>query len=58
MHCGARRRWRRVACQRFIVERVLDPADHSVTAVYDRATYREEKRATLKALEETVCGSC
>ncbi len=42
---------------RFILERVLGHADHSVTAVYDRATYREEKRAALKGLEETFYGS-
>ena len=40
--------------QRFIIERVLGHADNSVTAVYDRATYREEKRAALEVLAETV----
>ena len=39
---------------RFIVERVLGHADHSVTAIYDRATYREEKRAALDALARSV----
>lgn len=35
---------------RFIVERVLGHADRSVTAIYDRATYREEKRQALCVL--------
>lgn len=35
---------------RFIVERVLGHAENSVTAVYDRSTYREEKRAALTIL--------
>lgn len=35
---------------RFIVERVLGHADRSVTAVYDRANYREEKRQALDVL--------
>jgi len=39
---------------RFIIERVLGHADHSVTAVYDRASYREEKRQALEVLAETV----
>jgi integrase len=41
---------------RFILERVLGHADHTVTAVYDRATYRDEKRAALEVLAETVGG--
>jgi len=40
--------------QRFVLERVLGHADHTVTAVYDRATYRDEKRAALEVLAETV----
>ncbi|MEE8454422.1 MAG: site-specific integrase, partial [Limibaculum sp.] len=40
--------------QRFIIERVLGHADHTVTAIYDRATYRDEKRAALEVLAETV----
>jgi integrase len=40
--------------QRFIIERVLGHADHTVTAVYDRATYRDEKRAALEVLAEAV----
>jgi integrase len=39
---------------RFIVERVLGHADHTVTAIYDRATYREEKRRALEVLAATV----
>ena len=37
---------------RFIVERVLGHADRSVTAVYDRANYREEKRQALNVLSK------
>ena len=40
--------------QRFIIERVLGHADHTVTAIYDRATYRDEKRAALEVLAATV----
>jgi integrase len=40
--------------QRFILERVLGHSDRSVTAVYDRATYREEKRQALEVLAATV----
>ncbi len=40
--------------QRFIIERVLGHADHTVTAIYDRATYRDEKRAALEVLAGTV----
>ena len=29
---------------------------HTVTATYDRATYREDKRQALKVLAETVEG--
>ncbi len=39
---------------RFIVERVLGPADTSVTASYDRATNRDEKREALEVLAATV----
>lgn len=39
---------------RFIVERVLGHADSSVTAIYDRATYRDEKREALEVLAATV----
>ena len=42
--------------QRFIIERVLGHADHTVTAIYDRATYRDEKRAALEVLAATVTG--
>ena len=41
---------------RFVIERVLGHADSSVTAIYDRATYRDEKRAALEVLAETVEG--
>jgi site-specific recombinase XerD len=41
---------------RFIIERVLGHADRGVTAVYDRSTYREEKRAALEVLAGTVPG--
>ncbi len=40
--------------QRFIIERVLGHADHTVTAIYDRATYRDEKRQALEVLAATV----
>jgi integrase len=39
---------------RFIVERVLGHADRGVTAIYDRATYRDEKRAALETLSNTM----
>jgi len=39
---------------RFILERVLGHSDHTVTAVYDRATHREEKRQALEVLAGTV----
>ena len=42
--------------QRFILERVLGHADRGVTAIYDRATYREEKRQALEVLAGTVGG--
>ena len=35
---------------RFIVERVLGHADNSVTSVYDRASYRDEKREAMEIL--------
>lgn len=40
--------------QRFIVERVLGHADRSVTAVYDRASYRDEKRSALDVLAAMI----
>lgn len=40
--------------QRFIIERILGHTDQSVTAIYDRATYREEKRRALRVLAATV----
>ena len=40
--------------QRFILERVLGHAESSVTSVYDRHHYRDEKRAALEVLAETV----
>lgn len=39
---------------RFIIERVLGHSDSSVTAVYDRSTYREEKRLALDVLARSV----
>lgn len=42
---------------RFIVERVLGHSDSSVTAIYDRATYRDEKREALEVLAATVLDS-
>ncbi len=39
---------------RFFVERVLGHADNSVTAVYDRSSYRDEKREALEVLGGTV----
>lgn len=39
---------------RFIVERVLAHKDNSVTAVYDRSSYRDEKREALEVLAESV----
>jgi len=39
---------------RFIVERVLGHSDGSVTATYDRSSYREEKGAALEVLAATV----
>lgn len=39
---------------RFIVERVLGHADSSVTGIYDRHTYRSEKRAALELLEGSL----
>lgn len=35
---------------RFVIERVLGHADIGVTAIYDRANYRDEKRAALEIL--------
>ena len=42
---------------RFIIERVLGHADSSVTAVYDRGSYREQKRTALSRLEGTLAGN-
>jgi len=42
---------------RFIIERTLGHTETSVTAVYDRHHYRDEKRAALEVLAETVGGS-
>lgn len=39
---------------RFTIERVLGHADHTVTAVYDRANYRDDKRRALDVLAATV----
>jgi len=39
---------------RFIVERVLGHADRSVTAIYDRATYRGEKLMALELLSKPI----
>ncbi|MGE4612190.1 MAG: integrase family protein [Paracoccaceae bacterium] len=39
---------------RFIVERVLGHADNSVTSVYDRASYRDEKREAMEILASSV----
>jgi integrase len=39
---------------RFIVERVLGHTETSVTAVYDRSTYRDEKRQALEVLAATL----
>ncbi|MDU8925934.1 tyrosine-type recombinase/integrase [Alisedimentitalea sp. MJ-SS2] len=40
--------------QRFVVERVLGHSDSSITAIYDRASYRGEKREALEILAGTV----
>ena len=42
---------------RFFVERVLGHADNSVTAVYDRSSYRDEKREALEVLAASVVKS-
>ena len=39
---------------RFTIERILGHSDQSVTAVYDRARYRDEKRQALEVLAVTV----
>lgn len=39
---------------RFVVERVLGHSDSSITAIYDRSGYRDEKRAALEVLAGTV----
>ena len=39
---------------RFVIERTLGHTETSVTAVYDRHHYRDEKRAALEELAETV----
>jgi integrase len=38
----------RLRVARFIIERVLNHTDRSVTAIYDRHTYLDEKRAALE----------
>lgn len=43
--------------QRFVVERVLGHSDSSITAIYDRASYRNEKREALEVLAGTVFGA-
>ncbi len=43
--------------QRFVVERVLGHSDSSVTAIYDRASYRDEKREALEVLAGTISNS-
>jgi site-specific recombinase XerC len=43
---------------RFTVERVLGHADNTITAIYDRASYRTEKRTALETLSaSTLDGS-
>jgi len=42
---------------RFIIERSLGHADQGVTAIYDRATYRDEKREALDVLAKGLMGS-
>jgi integrase len=39
---------------RFTIERILGHSDQSVTAVYDRARYRDEKQLALEVLAATV----
>lgn len=39
---------------RFIIERILGHTDKTVTAVYDRFTYRDEKRAALETLVQAA----
>ena len=39
---------------RFTLERVLGHTENSVTSVYDRHHYRDEKRAALEVLAETL----
>ncbi len=39
---------------RFVIERVLGHADSSVTAIYDRARYRDEKKAALEVLAKSL----
>ena len=41
---------------RFIVERILNHADTSVAAVYDRYSYEKEKREALNALSSKIEG--
>lgn len=43
--------------QRFVVERVLGHSDGSITAIYDRASYRDEKRAALEVLASSTLGN-
>ena len=45
MICGARSgRLRKLGILRFIIARVLNHADRTVTGIYDRYEYLEEKR--------------
>ena len=39
---------------RFVAARVLGHADQSVTGIYDRSLYRDEKRAALEILASTL----
>ena len=51
---GSEARTENVKVNRFIVERVLGHADSGVTAVYDRSSYRDEKREALEILAAAV----
>lgn len=44
----------RAGVSRFIIEKVLNHKDASVTGVYDRHEYEPEKRAALEALAEKL----
>jgi len=41
---------------RFTVSRVLGHSDTSITATYDRASYRDEKLAALSLWEKFIAG--